>query len=291
MSRERFDSFAHAGGGAPPFIPFGELLAQRVGNVDGATMRQDAQSWCMAVTNTARLLGAGVIAVGFDPELGMDAAKASADQPATHAPFGTFLDAVERLGQTERGWAATLAAVTGPVALAGALGADDPGAIKTEATALVEAVCQKRPDLLVLLEGGSLGQADIDNSHRKIFNAIRNVASYFDVPLALYLEDYRAETIAGLERLRVPIIILGPDANGQMPSPDLAAACAENADSVAVPLDFANPDAAMEQARDYAAALKGHSFAFTSCRSIPSDADLAEVRRLSAFLQTFSEQD
>lgn len=281
MDRAPFDRFLNGQTGPAAIVAFLEPLAARIASTDYAALAADPAVWSASLTRSADLLDIQAVAVGFEQAV---AAEENRDTE------GNALEALDRLRQTEGERLACAGAMPGPIAMAAGMdAAADDSVVATARQASVEraeAFCEKRPDLLILREGAALGQSVIGMPARKAFNTLRNMASYFSTPLALYLEDYDPATLADLGKLRIPVVFLGPDKDGAPPAASAAAALADSVESVSVPVPFEDGDNALALARAYRAAFGERPLAFHNLGAIAPDCDLTAVRSLISQLHT-----
>jgi hypothetical protein len=278
MTRASFDAFLQGQKDVPPIIAFCEALAGRVGSTDYAALTADPALWCANLARTARLLDTGAVAVGFAHAGSVAAFEGSEDPVAVKA-----IETLDRLKQTDGSWLGCMGAIAGPIALASASGGateDSIAGVKQISVERAEAFCVKRPDLLILREGAALGQAEIGMPERKAFNTIRNMASYYSVPLALHLEGYNPAILPNLAKLKIGIIFLDADWQGAPPSPDAVAALAAEIDGISVPLPLDDGPRALALARDFKTACGTRPLAFHSMGEIATNADLAALRDL-----------
>lgn len=276
MSRGAFDAFIQGQPGRPVLLPLTERLASRVGSDSYEDMTADPALWGGHLARTARLLESDGVVLGFEQA---GRSGVTIDDPLLR----TAMEAVDRLRQTEGAWLGCIGAMTGPVATSAALGEENGRQVAID---IAEAYCKKRPDLLVLREGAVLGQGEIGMPQRKLYNTIRNMAAYYSVPLAVHLEQYDPARLADLGKLKVSHVFLGPDRDGQVPSPAAVAALIGAVEAIAVPLPESDADNFIAQARDYRAACGDLALAFTSLGTIEKDIDLAVLRTLWGQLRT-----
>lgn len=269
------------------------------------TLTSDPTLWAGSLAKTARLLDLDGLVVGLDFTLLAEASGSplvwELDRPrvlplqggVNEAPersgrIGHALEAARRLFGTLRSEFACMAALTGPVTLAGQLfgqqeGPDRAKEVKPLLVRTVEAFCATRPDVLVLLEdspGWSAPSAD----HRRIYNTLANIASHYDVRLALYLQGVGPEEAAAFSVLKAAIYILGPAEAHPIPSPrDLwRLGLGASAVGLGIPLD--DLDRAREiigEGRRLCRDRPGPGFFLTSIGPVTRQVDLEAVRALT----------
>ena len=238
--RERFRALL--GGGTPPapiYAPLFTALAARIGGTGYHGMSGDPALWSAAITRTAGLFDLDAVCLTADPVLVAEACGApvvwAADRPSLTGPAPAIAEAPQDarrlaafLATAGRTFAtadrARVAALTGPLALAAQLfGADGAesglNAAKQVLNGALETLCAARPDLLVLVEGPALTAAAAGGPLRRAYNTLKNVAGYFDVPLAVVLEGYAPDALAACAALPADIFVLGRAADGSLPAP------------------------------------------------------------------------
>ena len=275
MTRAAFDTFLQGKAGPPPLIAFCEKLAGRVNQSGYEALVADPQLWCNNVARTARLLGVDAASIGFS----------HADCSAGDVGGGVernALEAFDRLKQFEDSWLGCIAVIAGPAAVAASLS----GRVDEESLAgarqlsadRVEAFCSRRPSLLLLRENTILASAGISTALRKVYSTLRNMANYYNVPIALYLSGYSGGLLSEVAKLRTGIVFLGPDQEGQMPGLSTITALSHEVGSLSIALPFNEPTKAFAMAQRYLEVCAGQSIAFHSMGDIPEDADLEVVR-------------
>ncbi|MBI4692467.1 MAG: hypothetical protein HY749_00410 [Gammaproteobacteria bacterium] len=239
-ARERFR--AVLGGGTPPapvYAPLFTALAARVGGTGYHGMSGDPALWSAALARTAGLFDLEAVCLAADPALLAEACGApvtwAADRPTVAGPAPAIVETPQDarrlaafLQTAQRAFAATdrarVAALSGPLLLAEQLcGADGAEAglnsAKQVLNGALEALCASRPDLVVLIEGPTLGAAAPGGPLRRAYNTLKNVAGYFDVPLAVVLEGYAPDGLAAFAALPADVYVLGRAADGSLPAP------------------------------------------------------------------------
>lgn len=295
-ARERWDAFMSGVSAVPaPVVPLAERLAARISGMTLQEMQADASHWVASLGGLQKLLVVDALAVGVDASLGAEAFGHSVHWheqepmlPATpptqvreacssSGRYAQALAVIRRLCQSSQGSVGCIAMMTGPITLAQQLygSADDHLVdVKPLSIVMAEQLCHARPDLLLLREGGVLGQGDITVAHRKSFNTIKNMAAYFDVPVGLYIEDYSPEMVGQLDQLKLPFLWLGHDANGGLVSPEVARELASQYTGIGLPLDFSSADKSLRQAAQYVDSLVGCNYLLSSDGDLPADLEL-----------------
>ncbi len=302
MAGERWSAYLSAAGSTAAVVPLVEGLCARIGNLELEAMQSDAARWVSSLNGLRKLLEVDALVIGVDttmaaeacghpvewldgrPVLSSSSAWQVGNSAASAGRQATATDVLNRFCQAGKAVTGGVAMMTGPLALAQQLysNAENQLAdVKPLIVELAEQLCQARPDLLLLREGATLGQGDITMAQRKVFNTLKNVAAYFDVPVGLYLDDYAPERIAQFEKLKLPFLWLGRDAGGCLVAPETAREISSMYSGLGLPIEFANPDLAWEQAMAYAEALPGYNYLLTSTGDIDPDSDLEALIALT----------
>lgn len=231
MARASFrDMMARARGADSVVVARPGAFAGRVAGQSWADIAGDPALQVPALGKVAALLGGDAVVIDIDPA----------------GPAGLVEAAVETAHRLSGDGAtpfARVVAITGLLAQGAGGGDETDDARRDRMTALIEQVCKARPDLVLLLEGKALGTASVSIALRKLYNTLRNVAGYFNVPLGVMLSGYPAEAAAEFAKLKLDAYVLGADTAGNPPTPDaLNALAAEAAVGLAVPFD--RPDVA-----------------------------------------------
>ncbi|MBI5921727.1 MAG: hypothetical protein HY847_08730 [Betaproteobacteria bacterium] len=249
------------------FMPLLEMIAPRVAGSTWQQMSSDPTAWSSALGQTAQLLGSSALTLGWDetllaeacgvpliwnedrPQLGSRAEQFNT-QAKSAGRLPALLETAQRLSQTARPERACVLAITGPATLARQVFAAKPEKpvleqLKPVLVEVVEGLCQGRPECLVLRESGVSATGDVKPDLRRIYNTLKNIASYYGVMTALHLDGYAdwQQDAARWTVLRIDHLLLGADAAGQLPQP----ACFEGWQSLGWPLSTS--DAAASQAR------------------------------------------
>ena len=276
-------------------------LPARVGGLGFEAMNQDPALWTNALARTADLFDLDGLVIGADPTLLAEACGCpvgwEGGRPVVTGPAAVLSEAPEKSGrmsacletarrafQVGRARRGCVAAVTGPVTLASQLfGLEEgPGRLadaKQRVTAVVESYCAQRPDLLVFVEGDALG-GEVTAQQRRAYNTLKNVASYYNIPTALFVQDYDPSETAQLAALKMDLYLLGPGKGGGFPSPCELPGLGEGtlAAGVCLPLDDAS--SAREFIQEWKALSrsgKARGLFFTSFEPATGEIDLDVV--------------
>ena len=274
--REFFDSFlCGEPKPRPAVILLGEALSARLGNMSLSDMQGDASFWAANQCKLQQLLNIDGLLIGADNSV-LAEAVSEGGELAYSGRLQCSGEALSRLCQTEQGNNACIGMTGGPSQLAGALFDDESriGDVKGVMTELMEKLCEPRPDLLLLRESGCLGQKPIAMSQRKAYNTIKNLLAYYDVPLGIYLENYRSDQLVDIGKLKVPYLFLGMDVNGNQPEISALVDIVDDFEGLGLPLNFSQTEQALSQSEEYRNALSGANIMFVSGTDLERDTDL-----------------
>ena len=287
----------------PPFVPLVQGLAARVGGIPFETMNSDPTLWVSSLIKTVELFGLDGVVVGVDFTLMAEACGCEVlwkdDRPVIssllrdlcEAPEETgrmrhALEAARRVFQVSRQERACVAAMTGPVTLARQLfgpeeGPGRVGEVKALVVQMTEAFCKTGPDLLLFMEGQPLGLAELNMGHRRIYNTLRNIASYYNIATGLYLEGYRPEGVAEFSALKLDIHILGPSVDKAIPSLSELQKLGAGGIGIGVGLPIEDLEEAREIINEgLSYAEGGPGIFFTSVGPLDHEVDLESLHRL-----------
>lgn len=295
MARSSLDAFIS--GQSPqekPLLPAMEPLASRVGSMDFETMRTDPANWASCLAKTGRLLNLSGLILGFDHALSSEIYGGCIEpdgmvehRESSESQLSIALEAFNRLTHTERAHYGCVASLSGPIALAQTI-YDDIGRVgdlKQPMVEIAERFCKCRPDLLLFREGAALGNLSIGMSERKAYNTLKNMAGYFNVPVAIYLEQYDSSLLPELAKLKVSFVLLGADQQGASPDIKAVRELATNVTGVGLPLPFDDPERATALAAEYDRQLSGVNYLYTSMQELSREMDLEKARTLISTLQ------
>lgn len=245
----------------PALLASGDALAARIGSMALSAMRDDAGSWVANLRKLQQLLMLSGAIVQQESD--------NDENPAI------ALKTLNRLCQTERANMGCIAMMQGPLSMAG--GMEHLDQVKARSVEMAEKLCEARPDLLILKEGALLGQNAIGMPQRKAFNTIKNVASYFDVPLAIHLADYHTDGLNQLGKLKLPYLFLGLDAQGELPDATALADLRFDFQGLGLPLQITDTEGCESRIAQYREAMDDSSWLLMSANELPQDADLEQL--------------
>jgi hypothetical protein len=304
--RELFNKFLQGDPlSRPAFVPLVRGLAARIGGGPVETMTSDPTIWANWLTKTAELFNFDGVVAGLDFTLLAEACGCGVawknDRPVILPPASGFCEAPEEMGrlrhaleaadrvfQVSRNNRACVAALTGPVTLASQLfgrkeGPDHIGEVKQLVVKATEAFCRIRPDVLIFMEGRPLALADVKLPHRRIYNTLKNIASYYNIPAGLYLQGYESGNLNRFSSLKMDIYVLGPSIdNGLPPQSQLWELDAESLGlGISLPLDdIEKAEKIIAEETEFYRAKGGRGFFFTSFGPATRDVDLETLHTL-----------
>lgn len=199
----------------PFFAPVLTGLAARAGCVTVDDMYADAAVWTSSLMASAALFDVDGVVAGYRPDLLLEAHEInSAEAPALRIAVDTMRRVFYACNHARLG----VGALPGPLTFAARLeaaGAGSPecGKLKPFVVKAVECICDSRPDLLLIVEDGPLpgGPSPV---YRRLYQTVRNVASYYDIPVGLYVEGYEVGALETYLALGCDVWLAGPSAEG-----------------------------------------------------------------------------
>ena len=304
--REVFDKFLRGEPVTrPAYIPLLQGLTARVAGVSREILEADPTLWANALMKTAELLDLDGIVAGFDFTLLAEACGGEVvwnnDQPEIVGPTNALRAAPEETGrlrnareaatrvfQVCRAQRACLVSLTGPVTLAAQLFGPEEGSqriseIKLAVVKVAETFCQTRPDVVVFTEGYALTRGEVSPAHRRIYTTLKNVAAYYNIPVALYLEDYDPQDLHQVFSLNADIYIFGPSVRKSLPP--VAALSALGQEALGIGFGLPGDDSEKAIKTMHEVVLHYHTqgkqnFFFTSLGPVTGDVDLESLRQL-----------
>lgn len=229
--RQVFDEYLAGRARRHVVAPFAEHLAARIAGTNYQAMTADAASWAASLQKMASFLKLDGVIVGADTTLLAEAMGAPiiwrGDWPEIggrpvsmagdfnhHGRLGTAVETANRLFQIIRGTHGCIAAMVGPMTLANQIyGAENAreglGTLKAALVSVAEAFSKTRPDILLLLESANLTECANISHYRRIISAIKNVASYYNIKLGIYAEDFAYAQLLEISHLNADLYIFG----------------------------------------------------------------------------------
>lgn len=298
--RKLFSHFLHGEPMArPAFVPFIRGVLARVAGSPFQELTSDPTLWTGALQKTADLFDLDGVVVGFDFSLMAEAFGCKLawedDRPGALMPAAEVCQAPQEQGrmkhsleaakrffkvcQNER---ACLIALTGPVTLAAQVfgeeqGPDRAADLKQLVVQVIETLCQTRPDAVLFMEEDPLALTEVNLSHRRIYNTLKNIAAHYTIPVGLYLEGYQPQTVNQFAKLKMDYYVLGPAADSAMPVLSDLFNLAESTLGVGIGLPLDDLDKTKEiinQGKGLYQAGGGPGFFFTSHGPVTRDVDL-----------------
>ncbi|MHB1024400.1 MAG: uroporphyrinogen decarboxylase family protein [Desulfobacteria bacterium] len=235
--------FERLSAGEPTLRPaFAPLLSRIVSRVSGVSLRDlpsDPPQWASALVRTAELLDVDGVAFPADASLLAEAcgcpvswedgcpsvagpAASLAESPERGGRLKSALDVAGRVFPGVRSRRGCVSVLTGPGTLATQLFGPDAvnrlAEVKPVFVRLPELLCAERPDMICLWEEASslFPQGKLPPACRRVYNTIRNIASYYCIPLAVALVGHGPADLGILAELGVEIVLPGPSAGGEL---------------------------------------------------------------------------
>ena len=289
----------------PPYVPLVRGLTARVEGLTAETINSDPTVWANCLAKTAELFNFDGVVIGFDFSLMAEACgcriqwkndrprlisppEALCQTPEQSGRMKTALEAADRVFQVCRARRACVVALTGPVTLAHQLFGREEGKnhlseVKELVVRVTEAFCRIRPDVLVFMEGRPLAQAQLNSGHRRLYQTLKNITSYYNLSAALYLQGYRPEDLGGFASLKMDLYILGPSETQSLPPfsalEDLGAE--SRGIGIGLPLtDIHKVREIIQQGVDWYRARGQRRFFFTSFGPVTRDVHLETLQQL-----------
>ncbi|MEW6112869.1 MAG: uroporphyrinogen decarboxylase family protein [Thermodesulfobacteriota bacterium] len=290
----------------PAFVPLTRGLPARIDGTPFETLTSDPTLWANSLIKTTELFGFDGVVVGFHFSFMAEACGCQIvwdrDRPVVLPPHSgqvheapelqgrmkNALEVTSRVFQVCRTERACIAAMTGPVTLASQVfgydeGPTRVGEVKQLALRVAEAFCQTRPDVLMFMEGRPLALAELTPAHRRIYQTLKNVLSYYNVSAGLYLQGYNPNQLKAFSALKMDLYVLGPSADGSLPTiPDMLGLGSDSLGfGLGLPLDdFATSKQLIEEGRELYRSTGGRKFFFTSHGPVTRDIDLETLHKL-----------
>lgn len=293
------------------FMPIMEEVVARVAACSREKLRHDPMLGAGAIEQAAGLLEADLIALGFDYTLTLEACGVDLvweqDQPKVCGPgteipsnlmgsrlerFTAMLDGVLQAPGRRKPVAVALC---GPATLIRHLCGEAPSKerlneIKPLLTKLAEAVCSRRPDLLVLQEQADALELPPSADLRRAYGTLRNVAAYYGTGTALYLEGETnvIQCAAKLAVLKMDVLMLERLADWGRGTLAALLSAAGDWSAIGLPVPVENPAAVSEMVsmvRELACPGTTTDIFFLSEGVIPREADLEQLRTIKTILQ------
>jgi hypothetical protein len=210
------------------------------------------------------------------------------DAPENSGRIQHALETARRLFETCRSEVACVAALTGPVTLASQLfgpeeGPDRTREVKPLLVRAAEAFCATRPDVLFFLEDSPAWTGPTP-AHRRIYNTLKNIGSYYDVYSGLYLQGMGSQNPSGFSGLNMDVYVLGAAEDDPLPSASDLWALGEGAVGVGLGVPLDDVGKAREIIGDGQRLYReraGPGFFLTSVGPVTRDTDLEAFRALA----------
>lgn len=229
--KQAFDEYIAGRARRHVIAPFAEHLAARIAGTSYQEMTGDTASWATSLQKMAGFLKLDGVVVGADTTLLAEALGApmlwQGDWPKIcgrpdsmdgevkyHGRLGAAVETADRLFQIIRGAHGCIAAMVGPLTLANQIYGEEGAreglsTLKAAVVLVAEAFAKTRPDILLLIETVNMtGCANLSH-YRRIISAIKNVGSYYNIKLGIYVEGDDPAQVSEISGLNADLYILG----------------------------------------------------------------------------------
>jgi len=290
----------------PAFVPLIGGVLPRVAGIPLKELTADATLWANSLQKTVELFNFDGVVLGFDFSLMAEACGCGIsweeDRPVVSCPAVTVCQVPEENGRMHYALEAgrrvisvcgsdraCVVALTGPATLAAQLfgreqGSERAADCKGLLVRITEEFCRLRPHGLAFMEEGSLVMAEMNAAQRRIYNTLKNIAGYYNIPAGLYLQGYQPGTLHQFSNLKMDFYILGPSQAGGLPVLSDLWELGEQALGVGIGLPVNNLEQTRECIRQGVAYCRGggkRGFFFTSCGEVDRSIDLGLLRQVT----------
>ena len=128
-----------------------------------------------------------------------------------------------------------------------------------------------------------MGSAEINLSHKKIYNTLKNITDYYDVKAGLYVQKYDPARVDQFKGLKMDLYVLGPTADGSMPDVSRVWDLGEGALGVGLGLPLNDLNTArrfIKEGRELYETTGGRGIFFTSLGPATRDVDVETLHQL-----------
>ncbi len=287
----------------PVFVPFFDTLAAVISGVSYDSMISDPGIWHGALLKSAGLFDSDGLVAGFDPVIVAESLGAgtvwNGGRPVITTPAETLrenflesqhlaaaLETTRRMASPAGSDKACVAALVGPQTLARQVFGGDcveagMRSLKPYLATIAKVLLNIKPNLLMFVEMLGPDGGQVLPQAARVYNTLRNLAVYYDVPTALYIDGHETDTIQKILSLKMNEYILGCDINGDDPELDSALALTAHTAGVGIGVRLENTEMAREIiAAAKAACRSGHNVLITSLGSVDDDIDLQSARSM-----------
>jgi hypothetical protein len=290
----------------PAFVPLIGGVLPRVAGIPLKELTADATLWANSLQKTVELFNFDGVVLGFDFSLMAEACGCGisweGDRPVVSCPAVTVCQVPEENGRMQYALEAgrrvinvcgsdraCVVALTGPATLAAQLfgreqGSERAADCKGLLVRITEEFCRLRPDGLAFMEEGSLAMDEMNTAQRRIYNTLKNITGYYNIPAGLYLQGYQPSALRQFANLNMDFYILGPTPAGGIPVLSDLWEMGAHALGVGIGLPVDNLEKAREfikQGVDYCRAGEKRGFFFTSCGEVDRSIDLGLLRQVT----------
>jgi hypothetical protein len=236
----------------------------------------------------AEACGCGLTWEGDRP-VGIKPAVEVCQTPQEQGRIKHSLEAAGRLFKVCQNNRACLIALTGPVTLAAQVygleqGPERIASLKQHVVQVTEALCKIRPDAVLFIEESPLALTEVNLSHRRIYNTLKNIAAHYAIPAGLYLEGYQHQRVDQFAKLQMDYYVLGPAGGSGMPVLSDLFSLGEGSLGVGIGLplnDLGKTRETIKQGIALYRAGGGPGFFFTGHGPLTRDVDLDLLHQIS----------
>jgi hypothetical protein len=290
----------------PAFVPLIGGVLPRVAGIPLKELTADATLWANSLQKTVELFNFDGVVLGFDFSLMAEACGCGisweGDRPVVSCPAVAVCQVPEESGRMQYALEAgrrvisvcgndraCVVALTGPATLSAQLFGREGGSgraadCKGLLARITEEFCRLRPHGLTFMEECSLITTGVNASQRRIYNTLKNIAGYYNIPAGLYLQGYRHGTLGQFANLKMDFYILGPSQAGGLPVLSDLWDLGRESLGVGIGLPVDHPEKAREfirQGVEYCRGVEKRGCFFTSCGEVDRSIDLGILRQVT----------
>jgi len=287
----------------PALLASMEAVAARLAGTTCAALFRDPAQWVGQLRGAARVIGCRTLMVGRSPWIAAEALGRSVNWEGE--PTGTGGQQAPVRGESER-WLALLATLErltadpargavvavlpGPGVVGRAFGSEPDaaflGMLKPALLPLVEEICRRRPDLLLIEEADAFDDAVPGTAYRRLFGTLRNLARYYNVALGIGASTDGSPVTEALSALQPDVLLPGAASSGALPELKDLARCAGALQLVGVTVDLSDPVRTRDRVEEARRTLTAGRWCVYSAAELGRDVDLGGIRALVAALET-----
>ncbi len=232
-------TFIHRAIPRPSFVPLIHGLAAKIEQISLEEMTTNSSLWASALQKVQDLFKCDGVLISFDFTLLAEGCGCKVrwinqravveggvprinELPYKEGRMAVALETAKRLFKIFGMETACVAALTGPFTLASQLSGGGNGLERIDEAkkAAIEAVkgfCNLKPDLLLFMEREHSEPGQSFSERRRTYATLWNIANYYQVSTALYVEGYPEDDLTRYTQLGAQGLIFGPSASGCPP--------------------------------------------------------------------------